>query len=146
MQLSVGFMGCNGVLNGRVSLSDESRLVSGSRACPFELNSSQWLDSACCNPSLLYDQCCIPSNLFVNSKSIQSLANLDTVSGYFRILFFVWVSIRLTARVTAERMCCCLAGHSFEAIVFIRRDSELARKLGVWLQSSSQDGSLRSCV
>ena len=69
------------MLDKRVKLVLESRLVSGSRGCGYESNSSDWLLSACCNPSLLYFQCCVPEDKFVNVMSIdKSPPGLDTVS------------------------------------------------------------------
>ncbi len=80
-QLSNGFIGCKRVLDKRAKLVLESRLISGSRGCGYESNSSDWLLSACCNPSLLYFQCCVPGDQFVDVRSIdESPLGLDTVS------------------------------------------------------------------
>ena len=67
----------------RATLVEDSRLISGIRVCSYPYNTTEWLESACCNPSLLFYQCCAPTDVDVKSNSITSLQGLDVVSNMF---------------------------------------------------------------
>ncbi len=149
LQLSNGFIGCKRALDMRVNLIEESRLVSGSRMCAYESNSSDWLLSACCNPLLLFTQCCVPGDHFIKVKTIdRSSQGLDTVSIVARFWqrLQVWWFQHGFCYLHADFLCISLGTCSSTPAFFIWRVDSHSRRFIPRLRRSSKDTSIKSSL